>query len=194
VGHEELSSRWVGAGHLLVGDKIKQADGTVGVVSNVFTFQQTQEMFNLTVSEAHTFYVGNNGWLVHNQAGNQPYSSNYGARSSDAARREAMRRAGIPISAQPSGIIRIPPNDPKRPQVRGEAYIYNVPKAGGGTQTVVINYQFDEQHGTHWEAGMAKTDSNGNIRLNKFDTPQYYGIKDSVAGTSKIRMAFGGCL
>lgn len=23
-------------------------------------------MFNLTVSEAHTFYVGTNGWLVHN--------------------------------------------------------------------------------------------------------------------------------
>lgn len=23
-------------------------------------------MFNLTVDEAHTFYVGNNGWLVHN--------------------------------------------------------------------------------------------------------------------------------
>lgn len=23
-------------------------------------------MFNLTVSEAHTFYVGQNGWLVHN--------------------------------------------------------------------------------------------------------------------------------
>ena len=23
-------------------------------------------MFNLTVDEAHTFYVGENGWLVHN--------------------------------------------------------------------------------------------------------------------------------
>lgn len=23
-------------------------------------------MFNLTVSEAHTLYVGNNDWLVHN--------------------------------------------------------------------------------------------------------------------------------
>lgn len=23
-------------------------------------------MFNLTVAQAHTFYVGNNGWLVHN--------------------------------------------------------------------------------------------------------------------------------
>ncbi|WP_092263694.1 polymorphic toxin type 47 domain-containing protein [Deinococcus reticulitermitis] len=26
------------------------------------------EMFNLTVDEAHTFYVGNGGWLVHNQS------------------------------------------------------------------------------------------------------------------------------
>jgi YD repeat-containing protein len=66
VGHEELSSHWVGAGHLQVGDKVKQADGSTGTVSNVFTFQQTQEMFNLTVDTAHTFYVGSQGWLVHN--------------------------------------------------------------------------------------------------------------------------------
>ena len=68
VGHEDLNSNWVGAGHLKIGDKIKQADGTTGVVANVTTIQQTQEMFNLTVSEAHTFYVGTNGWLVHNQS------------------------------------------------------------------------------------------------------------------------------
>lgn len=30
-----------------------------------------QEMFNLTVSEAHTYYVGQQGWLVHNASG--PY-------------------------------------------------------------------------------------------------------------------------
>jgi Bacterial EndoU nuclease/Pretoxin HINT domain len=66
VGHEELSSRWVGAGHLQIGDKVKQADGTTGTVTNVFTLQQTQEMFDLTVDTAHTFYVGRDGWLVHN--------------------------------------------------------------------------------------------------------------------------------
>ncbi|MBB5297494.1 hypothetical protein, partial [Deinococcus metallilatus] len=49
-----------------IGDKIKQADGTTGVVANVVTLGQTREMFNLTVSEAHTFYVGRDGWLVHN--------------------------------------------------------------------------------------------------------------------------------
>ncbi|WP_221091437.1 polymorphic toxin-type HINT domain-containing protein [Deinococcus aquaedulcis] len=65
-GHEELSEKWVGAGHLKIGDKIKQADGTIGLVANVINVQQTQEMFNLTVSEAHTYYVGKDSWLVHN--------------------------------------------------------------------------------------------------------------------------------
>ena len=50
VGQEDLNSNWVGAGHLKNGDKIKQADGTTGVVANVTTVQQTQEMFNLTVA------------------------------------------------------------------------------------------------------------------------------------------------
>ena len=66
VGHEDLNEHWVGAGHLQIGDKIKQADGTLGVVANVVTVQQTRQMFNLTVDEAHTFYVGTAGWLVHN--------------------------------------------------------------------------------------------------------------------------------
>ncbi|WP_240500859.1 hypothetical protein [Deinococcus sp. LM3] len=49
----------MGAGHLKIGDTIKQADGTTGLVANVAnvtTVQQTREMFNLTVSEAHTYY------------------------------------------------------------------------------------------------------------------------------------------
>ncbi|WP_337193169.1 polymorphic toxin-type HINT domain-containing protein [Deinococcus xianganensis] len=56
----------MGAGHLKIGDTIKQADGTTGLVANVITVEQTREMFNLTVSEAHTYYVGQDGWLVHN--------------------------------------------------------------------------------------------------------------------------------
>ncbi|GGR43903.1 hypothetical protein GCM10008959_01000 [Deinococcus seoulensis] len=46
----------MGAGHLKVGDTIKQTDGTTGLVANVTTVGQTREMFNLTVSEAHTYY------------------------------------------------------------------------------------------------------------------------------------------
>ncbi|WP_424949461.1 hypothetical protein [Deinococcus sp.] len=36
-------------------------------------------MFNLTVDEAHTFYVGENGWLVHNQNKYASFSSNWGS-------------------------------------------------------------------------------------------------------------------
>ncbi|WP_082688971.1 polymorphic toxin-type HINT domain-containing protein [Deinococcus actinosclerus] len=61
----------MGAGHLKIGDTIKQADGTTGLVANVTTVEQTREMFNLTVSEAHTYYVGQDGWLVHN-TGSKP--------------------------------------------------------------------------------------------------------------------------
>ncbi|WP_240741115.1 polymorphic toxin-type HINT domain-containing protein [Deinococcus sp. Arct2-2] len=71
-GHADLNSNWVGAGHLKIGDKIKQADGTLGTIANVITLQQTQEMFNLTVSEAHTYYVGDQGWLVHNADAPKP--------------------------------------------------------------------------------------------------------------------------
>lgn len=59
----------MGAGHPKIGDEIKQADGTTGLVANVTTVGQTREMFNLTVSEAHTYYVGQDGWLVHNADG-----------------------------------------------------------------------------------------------------------------------------
>ncbi|MGM9319739.1 polymorphic toxin-type HINT domain-containing protein [Deinococcus aquaticus] len=64
-GHSDLSRNWVGAGHLKIGDTIKQADGTTGLVANVTTVAQTREMFNLTVSEAHTYYVGRmGGWCI----------------------------------------------------------------------------------------------------------------------------------
>ncbi len=68
VGHEDLNEHWVGAGHLKVGDKIRKADGTTGVVKYVNTVSETRTMYNLEVAEAHTFFVGTGGWLVHNCA------------------------------------------------------------------------------------------------------------------------------
>ncbi|GGJ33179.1 hypothetical protein GCM10008938_19280 [Deinococcus roseus] len=65
-GHSDLSDKWVGAGHLKVGDKLKQADGTLGEVRYVNIIEQARTMYNLEVAEAHTFFVGAQGWLVHN--------------------------------------------------------------------------------------------------------------------------------
>jgi hypothetical protein len=57
---------WVAAGELQVGDAVFRADGTSGIVESLEVVRQAQPMYNLTVDEAHTFFVGIGAWLVHN--------------------------------------------------------------------------------------------------------------------------------
>jgi len=57
---------WVAADALRLGDHIRAADGTWGVVERLLLRSDTQVMYNLTVATAHTFFVGEGGWLVHN--------------------------------------------------------------------------------------------------------------------------------
>ncbi|MEZ4711497.1 MAG: DNA/RNA non-specific endonuclease [Caldilineaceae bacterium] len=49
-----------------IGDLVWQVDGTTGVVESVEAMPVQQRMYNLTVDIAHTFFVGQQGWLVHN--------------------------------------------------------------------------------------------------------------------------------
>jgi len=57
---------WTPAGQLWQGSHIKKADGSFGTVQTFKVVQQQQTMYNLTVAYAHTFFVGNKRWLVHN--------------------------------------------------------------------------------------------------------------------------------
>ena len=57
---------WVEAIDLRTGDQVRQLDGGYGAVQRVAVETAPQEMYNLTVAEAHTFFVGDGGWLVHN--------------------------------------------------------------------------------------------------------------------------------
>jgi len=57
---------WTNAEDLQLGDDIRNADGSTGEVERVTTEEAAQEMYNLTVDEAHTYYVGDGQWLVHN--------------------------------------------------------------------------------------------------------------------------------
>ncbi len=57
---------WIPAGELWIGARILRSDGLSGKVESVTTRQADQVMFNLTVDQAHTFYVGEGEWLVHN--------------------------------------------------------------------------------------------------------------------------------
>jgi len=58
---------WIGAGDLVIGEEIRSLDGGYGAVTAVEIVSVQQWMYNLTVDEAHTFFVGDEGWLVHNK-------------------------------------------------------------------------------------------------------------------------------
>jgi len=62
----EFRYNWTPAEGLKVGDFVRSADGTLGRVAKVQMVDRQQVMYNLTVAEAHTFFVGEEGWLVHN--------------------------------------------------------------------------------------------------------------------------------
>jgi hypothetical protein len=60
---------WQLAGDLTVGTKVRQSDGRYGEVTDKEIINQPQQMYNLTVDQAHTFYVGERNLLVHNSCG-----------------------------------------------------------------------------------------------------------------------------
>lgn len=64
-----LTNEWITAGDLKVGNRIRRADGSYGMVQSLNWIQQLQLMYDLTVADAHTFYVGQARWLVHNCGG-----------------------------------------------------------------------------------------------------------------------------
>jgi hypothetical protein len=57
---------WREAGKLWPGAPVRKADGGVGIVAAVESVALEQPMWNLTVAEAHTYFVGESQWLVHN--------------------------------------------------------------------------------------------------------------------------------
>lgn len=65
--HPFLTSEgWVAAGDLQPGSQVRSASATYGTMQQVTTQQRSQNMYNLTVADAHTFFVGHQNWLVHN--------------------------------------------------------------------------------------------------------------------------------
>jgi hypothetical protein len=57
---------WLPASELRFGMHVRNADGRYGTVQTIQFAFRTQPMYNLTVEGAHTFFVGEKQWLVHN--------------------------------------------------------------------------------------------------------------------------------
>jgi len=62
------------AGELQIGQHVLSASGTAGVVSAVETFPAPARLYDLTVEGAHTYFVGEGRWLVHNCAADVSYN------------------------------------------------------------------------------------------------------------------------
>jgi len=61
-----IAEAWIPAGQLQVGDLVRRADSSYGMVEAITFVYQPQPMYNLTVATAHTYFVGEGQWLVHN--------------------------------------------------------------------------------------------------------------------------------
>lgn len=62
-------NEWVAASQLSVGSLVTSDSGAAAVVTGTRIERRPQVMYNLTVAEAHTYFVGDGGWLVHNACG-----------------------------------------------------------------------------------------------------------------------------
>lgn len=58
---------WVDAGGLRPGMAVRQADGEYGAVEQDALVQRAQRRYNLSVADAHTFFVGDDAGLVHKE-------------------------------------------------------------------------------------------------------------------------------
>ena len=60
---------WLPAGEIETGMHIRQAKGDYKLVWLKWSVYKKQEMYNFTVNVAHTYFVGEGQWLVHNGCG-----------------------------------------------------------------------------------------------------------------------------
>jgi hypothetical protein len=136
---------WTDAAKIHVGDVLPGMATDQRVVSNVhdYGWVHNQTVYNLSIANVHTYIVGasGGGTLVHNCS------------SSNAARRAAMRDAGIPTSARPVRTISSP---------HGRAYEYMI----DGRRMAVVHGRTDRSHvgAPHWEAGPVKIRDGGVAR------------------------------
>ena len=56
------SGEWVEAGDLQIGDVVFSGDGTSGIVDAVVITDGTAQVYNLTVDETHTTFIGDGAW------------------------------------------------------------------------------------------------------------------------------------
>jgi hypothetical protein len=99
--------RWVNVEDLQLGDEFLTIDGRESFVDSIqSSISENIEVFNLTVDGNHTFSVGQNGILVHNESWCELAAKSYGIKKEAlAAKREEVARAWSKVDANGAGLI-----------------------------------------------------------------------------------------
>ncbi len=66
IDDQRIITTWVVAGELKQGEHVRRGDSSWGVVRSPTLVEQKQRMYNLTVEDVHTYFVGGGKWLVRN--------------------------------------------------------------------------------------------------------------------------------
>ncbi len=126
---------WVMTQDLRVGEALRSQSG-LSTITGVRRKAGDQRVYNFEVEATHAYYVGQTRTLSHNT--DCPVTTRH------QAFREAKHDAGIPLSHQPADTGKAPNTgepliDPGSRPLTSREYVHkNVPKPGGGVQTVVI--------------------------------------------------------
>ncbi|CAN5300809.1 hypothetical protein BH10ACI1_BH10ACI1_29730 [soil metagenome] len=68
AGDGEADGDWVLSKSLQVGDLLKSRTGEWNPILSIEKVTETQTTYNFEVEKNHDYFVGENGWLVHNQS------------------------------------------------------------------------------------------------------------------------------
>ncbi len=63
------NGKWVRADELQIGDELRNATWETNTIEAIHVTYLPQAMYNFSVAEAHTYFVGESQWLVHNDCG-----------------------------------------------------------------------------------------------------------------------------
>lgn len=61
-----IEGEWLAVAELQIGDEIRTAEWGSGTIESIHFTVAPQPMYNFTVATAHTYFVGDGQWLVHN--------------------------------------------------------------------------------------------------------------------------------
>ena len=146
--------QFVVAGQLRTGERLRQSNGHLTQVTRITPKRGPPVMvYNLEIDGEHVYHVGDNGLLVHNDCG----------LTDRAARRQAMRDAGIPTSR--------PAISQSGPPGRRQYVV----EGADGRPRIVSQHPPDTQHPLpHWHAAPPKLDPRtGEILTNNHGQIKY---------------------